>query len=364
MVKALYLHVPFCDTICAYCDFARCKTHPQLVEAWLNAIEKEINEKKMNQELRSIYIGGGTPTALNVEQLTRLLCMLEPYTQHVKEYTLEANIENLDEAKLKVMKQFKINRISLGVQSFNERLLKIIERHHTQKQVEDMIYLIDKIGIHNISIDLIYALPTQSMEEWEEDLRIACTHPKISHVSLYSLTIEEHSKFAREHVQATDNELEGKMFDKAMAICKEAGFNHYEISNFARSNAESIHNQCYWDYEDFYGLGSGASGKENHVRYTHAFTLDKYLKGIDEIEKVQLSLQEEAFERIMMGLRMKRGIDIHLYHQQYGIDLTLEYKTVIEQFITKKWLLLSNNHLCPTELGMSFLNEILLAFMN
>lgn len=363
MAKAMYLHVPFCDTICAYCDFARCKSHPRLEALWLKAIADELNQRTIDHELETIYLGGGTPSALSVDALTQLLSLLVPYASKTKEYTVEGNVENLSAEKLSIMKKFGVNRISLGVQTFQNHLLKLIERKHTKDEVKGMIQKIHEAGIHHISIDLMYALPTQTMEEWETDL-LEATQLKIDHLSLYSLTIEPNSTFGRKHFQSVDNELEGEMYEKAIELMQRASFHHYEVSNFARSGGESLHNQMYWDYEDFYGIGVGASGKEQHVRYTHPFRFDDYVNHHEKLERIELSEQDERFERIMMGLRMAKGIDLKCYQEQFGIDLLVTYQEAIDKNREKKWLSIIDNHIVPTEMGMCFLNEVLLDFMD
>lgn len=364
MAESLYLHVPFCEKICSYCDFARCRYHEGLAKKWFEAVKREINERKIEADLKTIYIGGGTPTALSTDLLEKLLKLLQPYTNAIQEYTIEANIENLSDEKIRLMKKYGINRISLGIQTLNPRLLKIINRSHSVEEVEKTVSRLYHNGIQNISIDLIYGLPTQTMEEWRADLNWVLKQSFISHVSLYSLTIEENSKFGREHVTGVDPELEGMMYEVACQLLKENGFNHYEISNFAKKDCESQHNQCYWRYDDFYGIGCGASGKENHVRYTHPFQLNDYCNNDEKLERIELCREDEMFECIMMNLRTHKGLSINHFNQLFSTDLLTVYQEAIATNINKKWLFIENNHLRPTEAGMQFLNDVLLEFMD
>ena len=255
MSKSMYIHVPFCDSICAYCDFERCKRIPLLSQKWLKRIIKDIEERK-DEIIDTLYIGGGTPTSLSCAELDELLTHLDGY--HPIEYTIEANIENLTHEKIMIFIKHGINRISLGVQSLNDDLIKIINRHHTSKDIFKKIDEIYDAGIMNISVDMIYGLPSQTLDIWLEDLNKIASHPKVSHVSIYSLTIEEHSKFGRENVQKVSEELDEEMYFQAIACLESHGFIQYEISNFARNHKESLHNTTYWEYEDFIGLGCGA----------------------------------------------------------------------------------------------------------
>lgn len=363
MVKAIYVHVPFCETICAYCDFGRCKMHASLANRWLEAVERELKERQLPLSIKTIYIGGGTPTALSAQQLNHLLTMLDSYAQSVKEYTIEANPENLTMEKLLIMKAHGVNRISLGVQSFNDRLVKSIDRHHNQALINQTLDLIHASNIHNISIDLMYGLPNQTLTMLDEDLKLAAMDQRISHISIYSLTIEEHSKFGREGVVACDNELEGAMYELICRTLKEYGYTHYEISNFAKQGYESLHNQMYWRYEDYAGIGCGASGKENHIRYDRPFQLLNYINHEEVIERIELSKADEMFEFIMMGLRMHQGIELKRFEELFHCSLVEHYASAIKCNLERGWLTLNELALQPTELGMTFLNDVLMDFM-
>lgn len=364
MIRAMYVHVPFCDSICAYCDFGRCKMQSSLAKRWLLAIERELKNRKLTDKLETMYIGGGTPSALSVSQLEKLLSLLDKYTSEVKEYTMEANPENLSAEKLAVMKKHGVNRVSLGVQSFNDELVKRIERHHDKKRIDQVLDQIHESGIHNISIDLMYGLPGQTLEMLANDLKTAASDSRISHISIYSLTIEEHSKFGRQGIEPCDNELEGRMYELICETLPKKGYKHYEISNFAKSGYESKHNQMYWQYADYVGLGCGASGKENHIRYDRPFQLMDYLNDQEKCELIELSKKDEMFEMIMMGLRMKKGIDLTHFENLFGCSLMDVYPFAVNENIKRGWLKLAEGRLFPSEQGMTFLNDVLLAFMD
>lgn len=364
MISAMYVHVPFCENICAYCDFGRCKMHASLAERWLLAVERELKVREIDDELETIYIGGGTPSALSVDQLDKLLSLLDEYTKGIKEYTIEVNPENICIEKLTVMKKHGVNRISLGVQSFNDELVKRIERHHNKARINEVLDMIHEIGIHNISIDLMYGLPDQSLKQLADDVEIAASDSRISHISIYSLTIEEHSKFGRQGIEPCDNELEGLMYELICDMLPKYGYEHYEISNFAKSGFESKHNQMYWQYADYAGIGCGASGKENHIRYDRPFQLQDYLNDQEKCELIKLNKSDEMFEMIMMGLRMKKGIDLNHFEELFGCSLLSIFASAVNENIDRGWLVLTKDRLYPSIQGMTFLNDLLLAFMD
>lgn len=364
MIRALYVHVPFCDSICAYCDFGRCKMQPSLADQWLLAVERELRIRNLSDTLETMYIGGGTPSALSVSQLDKLLSLLDEYAKGIKEYTIEANPENLCMEKLTVMKKHGVNRISLGVQSFNDELVKRIERHHDQGRINQVLELIHAVGIHNISIDLMYGLPGQSLKLLAEDVDKAASDSRISHISIYSLTIEEHSKFGLQGIEPCDNELEGLMYELICNTLPKYGYEHYEISNFAKSGFESKHNQMYWQYEDYAGIGCGASGKENHIRYDRPFQLLDYLRNEEKCELIRLNKKDEMFEMIMMGLRMKKGIELKRFEELFNCSLLDVYASAVHDNINCGWLILNDGRLFPSDQGMTFLNDVLLPFMD
>lgn len=362
MVKSMYIHVPFCDSICAYCDFERCRSHPALMKKWLTRIIKEIDERK-DEPIETLYIGGGTPSSLCASDLKKLLQTCACFKQ-VKEFTIEANIENLTDEKIDLLVQYGVNRISLGIQTLQDDLLQIIERHHTKAHVFEALERIYKKGIHNISVDLIYGLPTQTLKAWQEDLTTLASHPYISHVSIYSLTIEENSALKRRGIEKVNEELDEEMYFEAIRILEEYGFEQYEISNFARHHRQSQHNLSYWNYDDFIGIGCGAYGKENHVYYHHKFRLDLYLQNKDIKEKTPLSLNDERFEFVMMGLRLKKGIDCLRFEDLFHEKIENIYGEAIQKHQKMNHLIQKDHYLLCSEQGFALLNDILIDFMD
>lgn len=361
MTKAMYVHVPFCDHICAYCDFTRCGYYPPLADKWLHAIIKEL-EKKAPSPCESVYIGGGTPSSLNETQLEALLVALAPYAKQADEYTMEVNAESLSLAKIKLLEKAGINRISMGAQSFEPHHLKRMERMSDYAMIQERIAQLREHHITNISLDLIYGLPDQNMAEWEADLHKAIALP-ITHLSLYALTIEANSRFGKAKVQPCDADLEADFYERAIECLSANGFHHYEISSFERNHHVSHHNLAYWHYDDFYGIGCGASGKEHHVRYDNTRNLHTYIQHGPSPETTVLSQEEEMFEMMMMGLRLAEGVSDTLFHQRFDRSYHDVFHTAIQKHRSLGNLQVKEDRLCTTGQGMMLLHEILVDFL-
>lgn len=358
----LYVHIPFCDSICSYCDFERCGNQALLRKKWLSRILMDIDE--LDETYMTCYIGGGTPTSLNKNELSLIIDRLDRTCKECVEWTIEANPENLTDEKLEIIKNSHINRISLGVQSFNDVLLKAINRKHTSNDVLSLLRKIKDKGIEHISIDLIYGLPNQTLEIWEEDLLLAASLKEIDHISIYSLTIEPNSKFGRSGVQPCDQDLEADMYEKACEILINNGYEHYEISNFAKPTGRSIHNQAYWKYKDFKGIGCGAYGMEDGVYYHIPFRINQYIDKTLEIEKTILTEKDQAFESIMMGLRMKDGLNIQEYRERFNEKWYNIACKVFQSYEETNHLINDGYCIRCSEKGLVILNTILVDIMD
>lgn len=361
MCQSAYVHIPFCEQICAYCDFFRCGYNSFLAKQWLDVMLNEIDTLKLSN-LKTLYIGGGTPTSLENPMMEILLSKLKPSLSNGVEYTMEANVSHLNDEKLSLITRYGVNRISLGIQSFQDALLERIGRTHRQKDILPCLERIHRHGIHNISIDLIYGLPNQSLEMWKQDLAYAINLP-ITHISLYALTIEENSRFAREGVEPADEDLEADMYEEACHFLELHGFEQYETSSFARNKCYSQHNLSYWNYDDFYGIGCGASGKMNHCRYDNTKSFVEYLEKGASPTMISLTLEEERFEMVMMSLRKKTGLNRLLYRQRFNSDVYDDYQEIIDCNVLKGNLVMDEVTLCATTKGFPILNDILVEFL-
>lgn len=355
MSKALYVHIPFCQSICSYCDFCRFGYDQDLADRYLKALNKELIEKVENKDLKTIYIGGGTPTALNLDQLRFLLTCLKNYALNVEEYTIEINPETMTSAKFKLLAEFGINRVSIGVQTLNERLLKYLNRKHDIDSVFKCIDYFNQIGISNISVDLIYGLPNQTIKDWQETVN-GIVKANIKHVSLYNLTIEKNALFGRKNIKKLDEEICDEMYFWAIKTLESEGFHQYEISNFAKIGYLSQHNLAYWQYQDFYGIGVSAAGKERNYRYTNTSNINDYLHGVLSIEEIELKPKDYLFEKMMMGLRIKDGI---LLNDDEFNSIIEMYRQSVDDLLKKGLIEFDNNKLKATDKGYYIINDIL-----
>lgn len=358
----LYLHVPFCKTICSYCDFTHSVYSEKLVDEWLNALENEIEQKEINPGLKTIYIGGGTPSCLSNEQLERLLNLLDPYATKIQEYTIEINPETLTNEKAELFYKHKINRASIGLQSSDNKLLKLMNRHHTYKDVERCVDILQSNEINNISLDIMYSIPFQTMDMLQQTVADAL-RLKPTHLSLYSLTIEENTLFSKKGYEHLDEDIEADMYEWIVQALELNGFHQYEVSNFSYGDHESMHNKAYWNYRDFYGISCGASGKENHMRYDKPRSLKEYVIDPFKQEEIHLEKKDEMFEMIMMGIRLKQGMNIQLFEDTFHTSFIDEYGDKIKPLKNKDLVEIKDSYFRCTKKGYEIMNSILVELM-
>lgn len=362
MTKALYIHIPFCHAICGYCDFVRVGYNSELVDKYLVQLRKDL--KAIDAPVSSIYIGGGTPSALNIDQLSLLFDSIKHLIDSNIEITIEVNPDSLTLEKAQLFVDNDINRVSLGVQSTHDEMLRRIDRTHTFEDVIKSIEILNQVGLNNYSLDLIYGLPDQSLKELSEDIdAIVRLNPK--HISLYSLTIEPNSEFFRQNIQAADPALEAQMYQLIYQKLTDLGYEHYEISNYCLAGYQSKHNLSYWNYQDFIGIGIGAAGKEGDYRYINHRNMNDYILGErKKDELIELSSSDKQFEHIMMNLRLKQGINLDYFELVHKVNFLNTYQSVIEKHQQCDNLVLHDNHLKATEKGRLVLHDILVDFMD
>ena len=341
-----YVHIPFCTQICYYCDFSKVFIKNQPVDSYLEHLIEEYDSYDI-KKLRTLYIGGGTPTALSARQLAFLLEKLSDKLDlsYLEELTIEANPGDLDQEKIAVLKDSPVNRVSLGVQTFNDRMLKQIGRSHLEKDIYENIANLKKAGFDNISIDLIYALPKQTMEDVKINVAKAIALD-IPHMSLYSLILENHTVFMnrmrRGKLPLPKEDLEAEMFEYIIAELEKAGFEHYEISNFSKPGFESRHNLMYWDNAEYYGIGAGASGYVDGVRYKNHGPIRHYLQAVEagnaRVQEEELTLHEKMEEEMFLGLRKKSGVSKKRFEEKFGLSFEDQYGAVVTE-LTEQGLL-------------------------
>lgn len=344
-----YIHIPFCTQICYYCDFSKVFIKNQPVDSYLEHLIEEYDSYDI-KKLRTLYIGGGTPTALSAPQLAFLLEKLTDKLDlsYLEELTIEANPGDLDQEKIAVLKDSPVNRVSLGVQTFNDRMLKQIGRSHSEKDIYENIANLKKAGFDNISIDLIYALPKQTMEDVKTNVAKAIALD-IPHMSLYSLILENHTVFMnrmrRGKLPLPKEDLEAEMFEYIIAELEKAGFEHYEISNFSKPGFESRHNLMYWDNAEYYGIGAGASGYVDGVRYKNHGPIRHYLQAVEaghaRVQEEVLTLKEKMEEEMFLGLRKKSGVSKKRFEEKFGRSFEDQYGAVVSD-LTEQGLLVAD----------------------
>ena len=355
-----YVHIPFCTQICYYCDFSKVFIKNQPVDSYLEHLLQEFHSYDI-QKLRTLYIGGGTPTALSASQLEVLL---EGLTKNLdlsmlEELTIEANPGDLDADKIAVLQNSAVNRVSLGVQTFDDKMLKKIGRSHTEKDIYENIDRLKLAGFDNISIDLIYALPGQTMDQVRDNVAKAIALD-IPHMSLYSLILENHTVFMnrmrRGKLPLPKEELEAEMFEYIIAELERAGFEHYEISNFSKTGFESRHNLMYWDNAEYYGIGAGASGYVNGVRYKNHGPIRHYLKAVEEgsarINEEHLSQREQMEEEMFLGLRKKTGVSKTRFEEKFERSFQELYGEIVKDLIQQGLIQLDGDSVRMTKRGL------------
>ncbi|WP_195610760.1 radical SAM family heme chaperone HemW [Streptococcus australis] len=358
--SSAYVHIPFCTQICYYCDFSKVFIKNQPVDAYLEHLIQETRSYEIGK-LRTLYIGGGTPTALSAQQLAYLLTELPKVMDlsEVEEFTIEANPGDLDPDKIAVLKDSQVNRVSLGVQTFDNKMLKKIGRSHQEQDIYDNIRHLKQAGFDNISIDLIYALPGQTMDQVKENVAKAIDLD-IPHMSLYSLILENHTVFMnrmrRGKLPLPKEELEAEMFEYIIEELEKAGFEHYEISNFSKPGFQSRHNLVYWDNAEYYGLGAGASGYVDGIRYKNHGPIRHYLEAVEagkaRITEEPLTLEEKMEEELFLGLRKKTGVSKARFEEKFGVSFDQRYGQVVASLTEQGLLVPDDKQVRMTKRGL------------
>ena len=353
-MAGLYIHIPFCKSRCLYCDFFS-TTLLKRQEAYISAVCQEISQRlsELQEPIETVYIGGGTPSTLPISYLTRIASVLHPF--RFREVTMELNPGDATEEYVRALREIGINRLSIGIQSFQEKLLRLIGRRHNAAQAIEAVQMAQKAGFDNISIDLMYALPTQTMAQWKADIETAI-NLHVQHISSYGLMYKEGTAITQMlnngEIEAIDEDLENDMYDFLCERLQQAGFSHYEVSNFALPGYESQHNSSYWNGTPYLGVGAGAHSYIGNVRSWNPNDLEAYIRGIENGKLVResetLTDEDRYNEHIMLALRTRQGIprtDI-----KADIDHFLEAEVLRE---TK------DGHIVATQQGLHILNVII-----
>jgi putative oxygen-independent coproporphyrinogen III oxidase len=376
MINSAYIHIPFCHHICHYCDFNKVFLQGQPVDDYLEALEQEIAMTLDNchtEHLETIFVGGGTPTALNEKQLDRLCRIIRnnlPFGEQL-EFTFEANPGDLSVEKLQILKDAGVNRVSLGAQTFNDELLKRIGRAHCASDIIHSIAAIKKMGFKNISIDLIFSLPGQSIADFKETLQEAFSL-EIPHYSGYSLIIEPKTVFynlmQRGKLLTPGEDAEAEMYELLMDEMALHGYHQYEISNFSKPGFESRHNLTYWNNEEYFGFGAGAHSYVEGSRRSNIGPLKKYMEMVKQgdipvLEENKVTKAEQMEEEMFLGLRKTEGVSRSKFFHKFGLDPISLFQNEITSLVQKGWLETNSENIYLTRRGRLLGNEVFQSFL-
>lgn len=358
-MKSAYVHIPFCQTICSYCDFCKLYKKEDWIDRYLDSLHLEIETYYQKEVLETIYVGGGTPSCLNISQLNKLFSILKVFNRSVDlEFTFECNVEDITEEKALILKKNGVNRVSMGVQSFVPKNIKLLNRHHDEEMVFKAVTILKKVGIENINIDLMYALPNETLSDLEYDLD-TFLKLEIPHISTYSLIIENNTKLYIDGYQNISEDIDAQMYD--LIRKKLSSYNHYEISNFSKEGYASRHNLTYWNNREYYGFGLGATGYISGKRYTNTRNLNKYLNNRFERFTEEVTSEETKENALILGFRKIQGINIKEFNERYGIDL--ENIQVVKDMVKEGKLVIQNGNIRIAEKYIYVSNDILVNFL-
>lgn len=371
-----YIHIPFCEHICYYCDFNKVFLEGQPVDEYLELLLREMDLQLAQtpiDQAPTLYVGGGTPTALTAQQLDRLLGgIVQRFPMKtVEEFTVEANPGDLTVDKLKIMQNYGVDRLSMGVQTFDDRLLKKIGRKHTADDVYQTMAFLEKADFRNVSIDLIYALPGQSLASFRDTLKRALDLD-LPHYSLYSLILENKTMFMnwvrQGRLELPDQEEEGQMFEETIKAMEKAGRKQYEVSNFALPGHESKHNTVYWHNQHYFGFGAGASGYLGNRRYKNYGPIQHYLKPLRQgilpvMENEVLTRENQMEEEMFLGLRLKEGVSFQRFQEKFQCSLESVYGDVLSTEAKAGHLVVENGSVRLTAQGLLIGNDIFEKFL-
>ncbi len=364
--ESAYIHVPFCRHRCGYCNFSVVANRDELIERYLIALEKELRTLQ-RPTLRTLFVGGGTPTHLSDSDTDKLFQVILNHfdLDSSTEFSVEANPEDINANRLHQLKDFGVNRISLGVQSFHPKKLQVLERGHSKRTAIDAILLSASL-IPNVSLDLIFGAPEETTAQWEADLRTALSLP-IQHLSTYALTYEKGTRFwnqlNRGTLTKTDEQDEVEMYETTIRLCEENQFHHYEVSNFCKTGANCRHNMAYWNGEGWFAAGPGAARFVEGVREVNHRSTSTYLRRMEQnlspkAESESISLIQYAKERAAFGVRLIDGFDLDLITQQVGFDVTALCSEAIEKSIQDQLVTFQNGQIQLTKKGILFADTV------
>jgi oxygen-independent coproporphyrinogen III oxidase len=366
----VYVHLPFCPYLCPYCDFAKWPTRASSARRYLEALSSEI-ERESPAPAATIYLGGGTPNAYDAPAIARLLARVQTRFPCAGEISIEVNPELVEDADFAAYREAGVTRISVGVQSFEPREIQTLGRKHTVAQIERVVARARAAEAGSVSLDLIFAVPGQTAASWRRSLRAAIALD-VDHISAYGLTVEEGTPYAawraREPESFFDDAREAELYGLAIELLHSAGYEQYEISNFARPGHRCAHNLNYWANGEYAGLGVGAASYRAGVRSVHTRSLEAYISAALEgrpipSEAERLEGRKRAGEAMMLALRTAQGVALSEFKERYGIDVMADYAPVVTRFARTGLLERIGDTVRLTQRGRFFANDVCGAFL-
>lgn len=366
----LYIHIPFCKSKCGYCSFYS-KTDNDAVPLFLRAVKKEIEHKaskycvdKNSKIVDTVYFGGGTPSTLPSGAITEIFTALRSKFNIVDtaEITVEVNPDSASESFIQECVKNGVNRVSLGLQSHDDKVLKILSRRHNFAEFENAVKIINKAGITNISADIMSGLPEQSFTSLEKTIKLVASNPTIKHISLYALTVEENT-LLYDSGYAVDSDMQADMYDKSVILLDSLGFKRYEVSNFCKGELKSQHNSKYWNHSPYLGFGPSACSFVNNKRIDNVRSLAKYNVGGATESVVDINKEELLKEYIMLSLRTSDGLDANYILSEHKYDILTSKKTEIDMMEQGGLISVDNGVIKVTSDGFYLLNSIIIKFV-
>ena len=367
-MRGIYVHIPFCVKKCRYCDFVSYCNSLDSADLYIDALMREMSQYA-GEAADTVFIGGGTPSVLTEKQLERLCTTIFKNFQISPdcEFSMEANPGTIDYKKARLLYDLGVNRISLGVQSFNDFELEFLGRIHDAKTAYDTIVQVNEAGFENINIDIMTALPHQSPDTLMHTLKTALTLP-VKHISAYSLIVEDSTPLCRDYenglFELPNEEDDRKMYAMAKEYLEKHGFNQYEISNYALDGYECRHNIKYWECREYIGLGAAAHSYMNGVRYENTPELNRYIEGDFHLkDRLTLEKNDRIFEFIMMGMRMNCGISEAEFASRFDMPIDEVYSGKIQRFTDGGFIERKNGRIYFTDKGRDVSNAVLCEFV-
>lgn len=358
-IKSAYIHIPFCKSICSYCDFSKMYYNSNFVNSYLNALSNEIKEDYKGEILETIYIGGGTPSSLSIDELKHLFLITNTLNLSDNyEFTIECNIEDVNKEKLELFKNNKVNRISIGVQSFNNKILKYLNRKYDSEIILKKINLAKKY-FDNINIDLIYAVNNETIDDLKKDLELFLKLD-IPHISCYSLIIEKNTILYNKNEEYISEDLDRLMYDTIEKTLS-SNYCHYEISNYAKKGFESKHNLCYWNNKEYYGFGLSAASYIENKRINNTRNLKKYIEFNRDKKEEILTKEDKIRYELILGFRKIKGINKKEFYNKYNIDIHDLYN--INELLKKGYLNEDDEYIFILKEYIYVSNDILINFI-